>query len=55
MTSETKIDLSPQEMGERFDLLATDAKEYAIFLVELEGHLHLLERRGGTPVRLPVQ
>ena len=26
-------------MGERFDLLATDAKEYAVFLVGLEGHL----------------
>jgi PAS domain S-box-containing protein len=31
--------LSSQEMGERFDLLATDAKEYAVFLVGLEGHL----------------
>ena len=26
-------------MDERFDLLATDAKEYAVFLVGLEGHL----------------
>ena len=26
-------------MGERFDLLATDAKEYAIFLVGLGGRL----------------
>ena len=26
--------LSSQEMGERFDLLAADAKEYAVFLVE---------------------
>ncbi len=32
-------DLSPQEMGERFDLLATDAKEYAVFLVGLDGKL----------------
>ncbi len=39
MTSETKSDLSPQEIGERFDLLATDAKEYALFLVDLGGHL----------------
>jgi PAS domain S-box-containing protein len=31
--------LSSQEMGERFDLLATDAKEYALFLVGLEGRL----------------
>ena len=33
------LQLSPQEMGERFDLLATDAKEYAVFLVGLDGHL----------------
>jgi len=26
-------------MGERFDLLATDAKEYALFVVGLDGHL----------------
>jgi PAS domain S-box-containing protein len=31
--------LSPQEMGERFDLLASDAKEYAVFLVGLDGRL----------------
>jgi len=31
--------LSSQEMGEQFDLLATDAKEYAVFLVDLGGHL----------------
>ena len=31
--------LSPKEVGERFDHLATDAKEYAIFLVGLDGHL----------------
>jgi len=26
-------------MAERFDLLATDAKEYAVFLVGLDGHI----------------
>jgi PAS domain S-box-containing protein len=31
--------LSSQERGERFDLLATDAKEYAIYLIDLEGRL----------------
>ncbi len=31
--------LSAQEMGERFDLLATDATEYAIYLVGLDGNL----------------
>jgi len=31
--------LSSQELGERFDLLATDAVEYAIFIVGLDGHL----------------
>ena len=39
MNSDESTDLSPQEMGERFDLLATDAKEYAVFLVGLDGHL----------------
>ncbi len=39
MTSETGINLSAQEIGERFDLLATDAKEYALFLVGLGGHI----------------
>ncbi len=39
MASDNAIPLSYQEMGERFDLLATDAKEYAVFLVGLEGHL----------------
>ena len=37
--SDNSIGLSSQEMGERFDLLATDAKEYAVFLVGLDGHL----------------
>jgi len=31
--------LSTQQIGERFDLLATDAKEYAIFLLEQDGRL----------------
>jgi PAS domain S-box-containing protein len=31
--------ISIQELGERFDLLATDAKEYAVFLVGLGGNL----------------
>src|SRR6188472_1112167 len=37
--SDSSTGLSPQEMKERFDLLATDAKEYAVFLVGLDGHL----------------
>jgi PAS domain S-box-containing protein len=39
MSSNDSIHLSSQEMGERFDLLAMDAKEYAVFLVGLGGHL----------------
>ena len=39
MNSEDSTRLSSQEMGERFDLLATDAKEYAVFLVGLDGHI----------------
>jgi len=39
MSSESSSHLSSQELGERFDLLAIDAKEYAIFLVGLGGHL----------------
>src|SRR6476469_6305881 len=31
--------LSPQQIAERFDLLAADAREYAIFLLGLEGRL----------------
>lgn len=31
--------LSPEQLDQRFDLLATDAKEYAVFLVGLDGHL----------------
>ena len=54
MTSDD-TSLSSQEMEERFDLLATDAKEYALFLVEPGRASDLLERRGGTHVRLPVQ
>lgn len=32
-------DLSSHELAERFDLLATDAKEYAIFLMDPTGHI----------------
>ena len=39
MTPDESTRLSSQELGERFDLLATDAKEYAIFLVGLDGKL----------------
>ena len=39
MSSESASPLSSQEQGERFDLLATDAKEYAVFLFGLGGHL----------------
>src|SRR5580692_8514842 len=39
MTSETRINLSAEEIGERFDLLATDAKEYALFLIGLGGQI----------------
>jgi PAS domain S-box-containing protein len=39
MTSDEPNRLSTEEMEERFDLLATDAKEYAVFVVGLEGHL----------------
>jgi PAS domain S-box-containing protein len=39
MSSESLGHLSSQEMGQRFDLLADDAKEYAIFLIDLEGLL----------------
>ena len=31
--------LSSQELDERFNLLATDAKEYAVFLMDLDGRL----------------
>jgi PAS domain S-box-containing protein len=39
MISDNASQLSSQEMGERFDLLATESKEYAIFLVEPGGSL----------------
>ncbi len=38
MTTDDTIP-SSQEMEERFDLLATDAKEYALFLIDLDGSL----------------
>jgi len=31
--------LSPQQLGEGFALLAADAREYAVFLLEQDGHL----------------
>src|SRR6476620_7194619 len=37
--SDSSTGLSSQEMQERFALLATDAKEYAVFLVGLDGLL----------------
>src|SRR5687768_16254453 len=39
MTSCDSSQLSSQELGERFDLLANDAKEYAVFVVGLDGNL----------------
>ena len=39
MTEDHRSTLSPQEMGERFDLLAADATEYALFLVDPGGRL----------------
>ena len=39
MNADDSSRLSSQELGERFDLLATDAKEYAVFLIGLEGRL----------------
>src|SRR4029078_9275843 len=36
---DSSIGLSSQEMEERFSLLATDAKEYAVFLVGLDGYI----------------
>lgn len=38
-SSHSSSRLSDHEMDQRFDLLATDATEYAIFLVDLEGKL----------------
>jgi PAS domain S-box-containing protein len=39
MTTDDSTLVSSQEMGERFDLLVTDAKEYAVFLIGPTGHL----------------
>lgn len=39
MTSDNDAKLSQQELEERFDLLATDAREYAVFLFDTEGKL----------------
>ena len=39
MSSDKSVNLSSQELGERFDLLASDAKEYAVFLVGSDGRV----------------
>src|SRR4051794_17742181 len=39
MIENTLNHLSPQQVAESFDLLAADAREYAIFLLELDGRL----------------
>ena len=39
MTPADSANISPQEMAKRFDLLAMDAKEYALFIVGLDGRL----------------
>ena len=39
MSSTDSTCISPQEIDERFDLLATDAKEYAVFLLGPEGNV----------------
>jgi len=39
MTATDTTNLSSQELGERFDLLVADAREYAIFLVSQEGSI----------------
>ncbi len=39
MVSDDSGHLSSQELSERFDLLATDAKEYAVFLIGPTGHV----------------
>jgi len=39
MNEEFLKNLSAQQLAERFDLLAADAKEYAIFLLGQEGRL----------------
>src|SRR5688500_20393525 len=35
----SETNLSAQEVGERFDLLVADVREYAIFLVSRSGHI----------------
>ncbi|HEX3151222.1 MAG TPA: ATP-binding protein [Gemmataceae bacterium] len=39
MSSLERTGLSPEEIGERFDLLAADAREYALFMMGLDGKL----------------
>src|SRR6187397_775517 len=39
MTADNDASLSPEELSERFDLLAGDAKEYALCLMGLDGRV----------------
>jgi len=39
MKPDTGVQASSHELGARFDLLATDAREYALFLIGLDGNL----------------
>jgi PAS domain S-box-containing protein len=39
MSEKPAVELSAQQLTERFDLLAADAREYAIFLLDREGRL----------------
>lgn len=39
MTTADETELSPQELGERFALLVADVREYAIYLVSLDGQV----------------
>jgi PAS domain S-box-containing protein len=39
MTSKSEEHLSPKELEERFDLLADNAREYAIFLIDPDGQI----------------
>jgi PAS domain S-box-containing protein len=39
MNPDDEVALTPRQLGERFDLLATDAKEYAVVLLDLDGRI----------------
>jgi PAS domain S-box-containing protein len=39
MTATSDVPLSPEELGQRFDLLVADAHEYALFLMGPDGHV----------------